>query len=134
MSRPTGHTSTGEQRSEQILRNAQHGVHEAGIHVHVRAHILPCALLVEDNLGRQALDLLKQAELGLEFSAHSQLLGEALANNGTRIGQRVNCMTHAVDQAALVISLFVHDLRKICRNLVIVFPIDDVVLDLLLHG
>ena len=43
-------------------------------------------------------------------------------------------MAHAVNQTALVISLLVHDLSEIRRNLVIVLPIDDVVFDLLLHG
>ena len=43
-------------------------------------------------------------------------------------------MAHAINQTAFVVSLLVHDLSEIRGNLVIVLPIDDVVLDLLLHG
>ena len=84
MRSPTRHASAGEQRGEQILRNAQHGVHEAGVHVHVRAHVLSRAFLIEDHLGCQALDLLEQTEFGFEFRAYGQLLGKAFADDGAR--------------------------------------------------
>ena len=46
---PTCHTRAGKQRSDHILRNAHHGVHESRIHINVCAHILLGALFLQDD-------------------------------------------------------------------------------------
>ena len=34
---PAGNTGGGKQRREHLLRDAQHGVHQSGVHIHVGA-------------------------------------------------------------------------------------------------
>lgn len=100
----------------------------------VRAQLLGGALLAREHLGRQTLDGFQQVQLGLVFRAGGQLLGEALADDGARIGKRVHRVPHAVDEPRAVIGLLVHDLRQVGGHFVVVFPVLHVFLDLRLHG
>ena len=60
---PARYTCRGEQRREYVLRDAEHGIYEAGIHINVGAHwrVALSALLYEWNA--QLLHLLQQVEI-----------------------------------------------------------------------
>ena len=133
MRRPARHASAGEQRGEQVLGDVEHRVDEARVHIHVGAHVLLGALLAQNDLGRQALDRLEQAELCLVFGPLGHLGREFLEDDGTRIGHGVDRMPHAVHQAGAIVGLLADDLGQVVGNLAVVLPIGDVLLDLALH-
>ena len=112
MGNPACHTGSGKERSEELLRDAEHTVGQAGIEVDVGgngvSHTLhgdfpDCILeqLVESELVHAALFLCQiPAELAQDLCAG--------------IAQSVDCVAEAVDQAAVVKIILVQD------------PVDDI--------
>ena len=60
---PAGDTSRGEQRREDLLRDAEHMVHKAGVHIDVRADGVVAPALFLQKLRADRLDLLQQLKI-----------------------------------------------------------------------
>ena len=95
MRSPTRHARASEERRDEIGRDTHHGIHEARIHVHIRAHVLVRALFLQDDLRCQTLDRLQQIELRLIFGTFGKARREILADDGTRVGKRIDRVAHA---------------------------------------
>ena len=96
---PAGYTGGGKQRREHIRRDAQHGVYQAGVHIHVgtQRRVVVAALLHQRDA--QLLHLLQKGEvLGIALDLR-QMLGVLLQQHGAGIGDGVHRVTEAVQLA-----------------------------------
>ena len=133
MGAPAHDARHGEHRGVQLQRDAQHLVDEAAVKVHVGADALEDAALARDDPGRQLLDALVEREVALPALFGGQLLDVALEHALARVGQRIDRVAHAVDEALAVEGLAVYDLFKVGLHLVPVLPVAHVGADVLHH-
>ena len=129
---PACDTGRGEQRREHILRNAQHGVYQTGIHVHIGAHggVAVAALLHQRNA--QLLHLLQQSELvGVALDLR-HMLGVLLQQHRTGVGNGIHRVAQTVELSGLVTGLAVQQLVQIIPDRAVVVGIH-IFLDVLEH-
>ena len=114
---PARDTGGGKQRREHIRRDAQHGVYQTGVHIHVGAQrrVVVAALLHQRDA--QLLHLLQKGEvLGIALDLR-QMLGVLLQQHGAGVGDGVYRVTEAVQLAGAVARLLVQQLFiQIIRN------------------
>ena len=118
---------------EQLLRDAQHLIDEAGVEVHVGADTLVHPALAADDLGSQPLHGGVELILGLHVLFCRQLVDKGLEDLGAGIGFGVNGMADAVDESGVVKGIPVEELFQIGAHLVIVLPVAHLPLDLVKH-
>ena len=96
---PARDTGGGKQRREHIRRDAQHGVYQTGVHIHVGAQrrVIVAAFLHQRDA--QLLHLLQKGEvLGVALDLR-QMLGVLLQQHGAGVGDGVYRVTEAVQLA-----------------------------------
>ena len=85
---PASHASACKHRREQFAWNAQRGIHAATVEVDIRANIFALASLGEQ-LRRQALDNLKQAEFRFVLGTLTKRFRRHCAAETTQRGRKV---------------------------------------------
>ena len=110
---PAGDTGGGEQRREHLLGDAQHGVHQTGVHIHVGAHGRVAALALHHQRDADLLHLLQQGEIiGVALQLR-HALGVLLQQHGTGVGHGIHRVTQSVDLAGAVAGLLIQQLVQI---------------------
>ena len=94
----------------------QHGIHQAGIHVHVGAHGHVRPRLVLDHGDAQLLDLLQQLEVLVIALDLRHVPGVLLQQHRPGVGDGVHRVAQAVDLPGLVPRLLVEDLVSIING------------------
>ena len=128
--RPACDTGNRKDRSKHLRRNAEHRIYKSAVKVDIAADRLMQVLAAGQELGRQLFYLRIEHELFCESLFLRQAARVLLQNDGTRIVQCVDGVSHSIDQPALVKRLFVDDFFQICVNLVIIFPVLYMLLDI----
>ena len=129
MSAPARDARDGEQRRKEVRRDIQHLINEAGIHIHIGAHDLFMPRDLGEHARRHALDRLHQLQLVEHAALGGQRAGALPQDDGARIGQGIDRVAHAVDQAAAVAKLAAQDAADAVGHGVIVLPVADGLLD-----
>ena len=87
MSTPAGNTGDGKQRCEQLLRDAQHSVNKAGVHIDISANWLFSAAFSKE-LRSELFDSFKEVVFILKTVLNCKALGNFLKNFSSWIGAR----------------------------------------------
>lgn len=133
VSAPSDDPGHGEKRSIDLLRQAQHLVHETGVEVHVGAENLATALGLIDSLDGKALQTGHELILAHPVLLHSELVGHLLEQDGPRVGESIDSMADTIDQPGAVIGLLAEYLAEIVHDLLLILPVLDVVADVADH-
>ena len=128
---PAGDSGHGEQRGKEIRGDAQHTVHQAGIHIHVGAHDLLTAGDLGENAGRDALDGFHQLQLVKHVFLARQRARAFAEDQRAWVGEGIDGVSHAVDQTGAVAGFLVQHLADKGRDLLVIFPVPDVRLEFL---
>ena len=131
MGAPAGHTRDGEQRREQLLRQAEHLIQKAAVEVDVRGG--GAAVAGREHLARDALDDQAQLHLVAEPFLAGDVDGELAQHLGARVGEGVDRVADAVDQAAAVEGALGEGILEIAADLRLARPVADVRLQVVDH-
>ena len=110
---PARNARDGEERCVQLLRNAQHLIDEAGVHIHVCADLLALAQALGERAQTLALDVLHELEVGDSALALKQLARVFLEQHRARIADGVDRVAQTIDLAAADVGLLVEDFLHI---------------------
>ena len=130
---PARGAGDGEEGRVHLGGDTQHAVDQAGVEIHVGAHLLIQALVGAEDLGGKALDGFQQIEIVAKSLLVSLLAGKLLEKHGAGIGHRVNRVAHAINEAAAVACLLVEDLEEEGGQLVVVLGVLHACLDAVEH-
>ena len=104
---PAGNTGGGEQRREHLLRDAQHGIHQAGVHIHIGTHGRVAVLAFHDHGQAQLLHLLQQGEVVGVALQLRHALGVLLQQHRPGVGDGIHRVAQTVQLAGPVAGLLV---------------------------
>ena len=133
MGAPADDAGDGKDGGVQLQRDVQHIVDKAGVEVHVGGNALVDVAFFGNDLGRQALDHIIEVKVLFAALGLGQLLHKALEHHRAGVGQRVDRVAHAVDQALVVECLLVQDLAEVVLDLVLVGLVADGLADVVDH-
>ena len=102
---PACNTGRGEQRREHVLRDAQHGIHQPGVHIHVGTHGRIAVTPLLHQRDAQLLHLLQQVELRLIALDLGNMPGVLLQQHRTGIRHGVHSVAQAVELAGAIPGL-----------------------------
>ena len=133
MCAPARGAGDGEEGGVHLGGDTQHAVDQAGVEIHVGAHLLVEALVGAEDLGGETLDGFQQIEIVSKSLLVGLLTGELLEQYGAGVRLGVDRVAHTVDEAAAVACFLIEDLEEEGGQLVVVLGVFNVRLDAVEH-
>ena len=128
MGAPSGHPGHGKEGGIELQGQIQHVVDKTGIKVHIGGYALIHLPLPGDDLGAQPLHQGVQLILLRTALLPGQLLHKGVEQVGTGVGERVDRVTHTVNEASSVKCL------EVMAHLVLVLPVLHLLFHVLKHS
>ena len=133
MGAPARDPGDGEDRSEELLRNAQHLIHEAAVEVDVGADTFIHSAFTGDHLRGDLLNFFIQVHIPGSALFFGQLPDKGMEDALSGIGDGIDRMAHAVDQSLMVEDLSVQHLRQITVQSLIIAAVGHIFLNVFHH-
>ena len=134
MGAPSGHPGHGKEGGIELQGQIQHVVDKTGIKVHIGGYALIHLPLPGDDLGAQPLHQGVQLILLRTALLPGQLLHKGVEQVGTGVGERVDRVTHTVNEASSVKCLLVQQGLEVMAHLVLVLPVLHLLFHVLKHS
>ncbi|EJX08956.1 hypothetical protein EVA_02936 [gut metagenome] len=133
MCTPPHNTRHRKERRINLNRQTYQVIDKARIEVHIRTELLTLALHVVHCLHSQPLNAFHKLKLLGSSLFSCQFTSHLLQQHRARVRQRVDSVTYTVNQARLIINFLLQHAVEVIRNLRIVIPMPDMLLQMLHH-
>jgi len=130
---PADDTGNREHRSIEFQRKIKHTVYETAVEIHIGTDALVDAALFGDHFRRESLYQRVETVILHPSFFFRQALHKTLQHFRPGVGNRIDRVSHTVDQAAAVERFFVEQLLQIRSHLVLIIPVMYRVLHIVKH-
>ena len=123
----------GEERCVDFFGKSDEVINEAGIEIHVRAEFFAFAFDVIDRLNGKTFHSFHEFKLfGAPF-LECKFASHLFEEHGTRIGERIDGVTDAIDESRAVGGFFPHDFVEIMADFSVVVPVTYLLFEMFHH-
>ena len=133
MRTPSNNTCHGKHRCIEFQWKIQHAVYKSTVKINIGADTLINTAFFCNHLWSHPFNHGIQTIIFHTSFFFCEAFYKSLKNFCSRIGNRINCMSHTIDQATSVKCFFMKKVFQICTNFLFIFPVTDFFLHILEH-
>ena len=133
MCAPTRNTSCCKKRSIKLTRNIKKAVKKSAVKIDICGNALIDFTLSADNLRSQSFNSLIKIKFIIVTFGKRKLFNSTFKNYLTRVRNCINCVSHTIDKTFFIKNLLVKELFKIIFKSVLVFPVLNMLFEILKH-
>ena len=133
MCTPSCDTCNREDRREKLFRNIQHCINKSAVEVNICTNRFQHLSVCHDLFSGDSFYTVIKSKFFIKTLFGSKLLRITLQDFFSWIGNRIDGMSHSIDQSGLIKGFFIKDQAEILTNLIFVSPVFDRLLNIIEH-